>query len=392
MAIGTLVHRINSRTQTGRLQMEIDIIFPNHDAPYDGIGDYSRRMARALQDNGHNVRMVGAHPSKNFDGQHCAIGWEEDLRDTSLLIKTVGDRDADLIIVQFEQFSYGYRGWNPAFAKFLGDLRLRGLRGESLLVVHETYPLRDSLGHAVMHTYQKAQIRRLVRDADHVAFSCEMNASRLERYAKHSIIAPVPSSIAPVAITRPEARALYGFAHGEVVALIFGSISYLWGLSAVVEALARNPLLRVVYVGKDSSLIRQIIETDRLLDLGALPESEVSRVMTACDIGLVLPKDGLTARRSSFAAMALHGLAIIANQSNQTDKYLQGASLDGQFILVEKHSEVVAAIGYLVQDSDGRNRMRESILASNLGGTAQGNADRLLRFATTDLGGPVEMR
>lgn len=358
----------------------VDIVFPNIGVRYDGIADYTEALAAEFANLGHDVRLLGALDPPIETLAAYVQAWPTGLGVNDSLVRAVAERDPASVIFQLEQFSYGRRGWNPVFSHVIRDLRRAGWKGTAVVLAHETYPAADTLGHFAMKIYQKRQAARIVRDSDLAVFTCHQGLLQLGQFARKACVLPVPSNIARIGYERNGSRALFGWRETDVVVAIFGAIGDSSLLRRVTASVAGESRVRFIYIGKDGHRAREVLGATRLEQLGALSASDVSRRLSAADIGLVLPPDGISGRRGSFAAMALHGLAIIASKGRYTDPYLRDAAASGQFCLVPTDDpNVETALLSLVRNRDRRIAMSKSVQQSALARSSRDNALELLQ-------------
>ena len=363
-----------------------DVVYPQHRERHNGIADYSVDMARGLMSLGHGVRLLSAGGSQPVEGIEDLDAWPAPakggpvLGDLTMLFQTVLDRDPDVLIVHFEQFSYGTRGWNPRFSRFFGALKRKGFKGKCVLIAHETYTPPGSIGHTVMSIYQRRQVECLVRQADAVVFSSQRGVRQLGYLNTTAKVLPIPSSI-PVVSAEPSAtRRECGIDDGASTVLLFGALGDRAYLDELARAVRGRDDIVVVYVGKGSGTFNEIFSGARALDLGVLPDAQVSAVMQAVDLGVVAPVDGISARRTSFAAMALHGLPVVSFAGPDTDQYLLDAAQTGALYLASDPADLADEVLRLAADPAARSLMRAAMGTAGLGRTPLVNAQELLEF------------
>lgn len=363
--------------------LSIDLVFPSIQIPFDGIGDYCNGLATNLSQTGHDVRLLGRGTATPTGGLTYLDAWPDGLNRNGPLVDAVLSRPTDIVLFQFEQFSYGPRGWNPVFPRIVRDLRRAGWAGKAGLIVHETYTRADTLGHAVMSIYQRRQVVRLVRACDVIIFSCELGRALLGRFNSNHVVLPVPSNIPRHEDDREDARANLGWDPSDIVIVVFGAIGDEPLLRETIREGAADPQVRFVYLGKDVRRAHSILRGARADILGPVSDRVASRVFTGADIGLVFPPDGLSGRRGSFAAMAVHGLAIVASRGKYTDPYFEASARQGLFSLVERSDgESSRALHRLIADEAIRDSMAQRIRTSPLARTARVNARDVVAAVT----------
>ena len=320
----------------------IDVAFPVLPPALDGIGDHTARLARALASHA-DVRILsgpGTHapipgvPVEPVFGVEMAHALPRP-RDMRRLAEAARQRAPDWLLLQYNPFSYGRRGFNP----FL-PLALHRLAPATRLAVmfHERFVPVNSWKFALMALWQRPQFYALARQADAAFFSIEAWTQHLRRHLPEKTVAhlPVGSNIPHAGVTRAAARRQLGLGEGTFALGLFGSahasrlLSY---VRAAADALRRDGArVRVVYVGKDGARVRRALGATPLLDAGTLGAEDVSRHFSAMDLYLSPFVDGVSTRRGSFMTGLQHGCATIATRGHHTDALLEAE--DGRAFLL----------------------------------------------------------
>lgn len=319
-----------------RRPLRIDIVFPRVTEPFNGIGDHTSTLVQELASRGHSVRVIHDGQPGEAIGYSLVNGWPDgDLRDTRALVNAVSERASDAVLVQFEQFSYGPRGFNPRMAHLFADLRRASPSTRRVLFAHETYPDPDRPSKAVMWSYQRAQIRSLARDADTVLASCTKVFARLKDANPRTFPVPVHSNIPRQHLNRPEQRQRLGIADDELSVMVFGHLDSTrarW-IAESFARVRRSAKAKLLYVGKAASVASELTGGDerRLVAIQNAAAEDVSAAMTASDLALAPFRDGVSGRRGSFAAYMEHQVPTLTNVGDLTDEYLRTAAATGAF-------------------------------------------------------------
>lgn len=264
-------------------------------------------------------------------------------------------------VTQFE-FVDGMRAGPPRYAKGLTYLA-RLVAGPK---THSFYGalLRGSRRILVLtNEYRDA----LAKDAPEVA-------------AKSILVPPPPLlRIAPEegGLTRQRQRADWGVGEDAFVLAFYGYVAPRKGLETLIPALAQvakqRPQVRLVLIGGQldeydaftEDLRRQVQElgvADNIIWTGQYPsDSEMpSQCLWASDAA-VLPFDaGITVNRSSFAAVAAHGLPTITTRGET----ISSLFVDGENVLLCPPRDVEAlagAVEQVVASAELRARLRAGI-------------------------------
>lgn len=342
--------------------LRIGIVFPTVATKANGISDHSTTLATALADLGHLPVLIGATESQPDVDVAYVNGWPSgNLRDMTGIIEAA--TNLDVMLVQFEQFSYGRRGYNPDMSRIFSRISSHLPHVTKLIYFHETYAAPSSLKHTVMHTYQRDQARRLARTADGVIHSCQMGLSRLGRFNNNSTLVPVHPNI-PVATSNADLTESRDEST-ELRVLVFGSLERRRA-TLIRDAFTqiRNNCDRAVlwYVGKDTDAARRISDhPDVLKTWHAPPPASVSQIMQQASLALSPFPDGVSGRRGSFSALMKHGIPTITNVGKYTDEYLRTAAAVGAFCLTTE-LDFPAEAAILSRSPQRRSHMHRTAL------------------------------
>lgn len=345
----------------------VDIIFPRLPPAIDGIGDHTVILAWQLGRAGCRVRILTrlrpgqAESLRSRHGVEAVDAWPSgDLRDTADLTRLIAGRSPDAVILQFEQFAYGSRGFNPELSRVFGVLRRRRPSVRRVLYAHENYTYPGCLSHTAMWTYQRRQFLRLVRDADQVFVTTEEWASR--DHLRDAVVLPVFSNL-PLA--RPGSGRSGGAPQRGGPVVWFGYLDEARApyFTAAVRVLAVvDPTADLVYVGVDGARARTIAaETgfDRLRTVDRPPADRVSQLLGGSRLCLAPFPDGASSRRGSLMAMLQHGCAVVTNVGPGTDGLVRRLAEEGSVIAAPSPSPDAFAVAV-----DGALLLREEGLAA----------------------------
>lgn len=265
----------------------------------DAIHDYSRHLTRAL----------------------CEVGTPAAYVDGGLHAILAGTTCPPWILLQYNPNSYGRRGWAPGLVRDALGVRRRWPQVRLVLTVHEAWVDIADLRTAVMATYQRAQLRALLRIAD----SAFVTRATLELGARSAHL-PVASNIAPAAATRQEARARLGLGDELVVAL-FGRANpdrLLDHAACAIAAICEHcgPAgVHVMNLGRDAPAIA-VPTGVRTSRPGGIDSEQIALRMRASDLLLLPFSDGASTRRTTVMAGLAHGLPIVGLNGPNTDPIL----------------------------------------------------------------------
>jgi glycosyltransferase involved in cell wall biosynthesis len=350
--------------------MKIDIINNALPPRQDAIGQYTGKVAAALEEMGHEIRIL-AEEGYNYDpimGVEIfpAFGTNP-IQETHKLTKAIQERKPDWVLLQYNPFSYGRRGYNPALPSVIKKLHIDVPSTRIAVMAHETFvPRHVNFQFFVMALWQRPQFRIIGNAADVLFISVETWAKDLKDwFPKTKVIhMPVPSNMPRVSISRQEARERLGINLSSPVIGLFGTAHASRLMSTVQKTVERalkiNKETRLVYIGPDRAVVEPLFGDVGVYTDGHVDDDEVSRRFAAMDITLSTFVDGVSSRRGSLMTSLQHGIASVGTLGKNTDSIFKtNAKLGPVLAEVEDVEGFVAATLRLMQDSEERNKVAE---------------------------------
>lgn len=346
------------------MNSDLTIIFPGIGRAFDGISDHALVTAEELKRRGYKVRYLSRLITTD---QHQISANEEgwpslNLRDTSELLNLCVGSSA--VLVQFEQFSYGRRGYNPKFAKFFEELARVSPSTTRIIYFHESYTAADSLKRAIMFLYQRRQARKLASSAHVVLHSCALGLRRLGRFNSNSWLLPVHENIPRHGSEHSHRVDSASRSDRTFRVLVFGGLTARKAAQinrAFSEIRRRVGHAELLYAGKHGELATAMGAGTTVRLLGTLSGEELSTLMTDVDMALAPFPDGVSGRRGSFAALMKHGVPTVTTVGPLTDDYLRIAAAAGSFVLAEEEHFADEA-GSLAADVAKQARIRNQAI------------------------------
>jgi glycosyltransferase involved in cell wall biosynthesis len=361
----------------------------------DGIGDHSRVLAIEFAKWAdvwlHTVRgfspdvIDGVAVTQRFDisPRKAVVGLEE----------AIDRQPVDLLILQYNPFCYGNKGFNPFLASTFRRIKLKHPRMRLVVMVHERFMPANSPRNAIMWAYQNQMFEAITATADVTLFSTgPWHEAYRDKYPRRkSGHMPVGTNLPFVRADRVAVRESLKIPTAAVVLGTFGGNhpSRLWNLLAAAgrKLKSANRDVRILCIGSAGTAIREAmpdlaVADARLIDLGKLPADEVSRNLQATDIYCSPFFDGVSTRRGSFFAGLQHGLATVTTRGYNTDQALLDQSLIA-FIASGpgSESEFVMAVEHLANDVTAREAIaRQGKLCFDENYSAPVLADRWKRW------------
>lgn len=330
----------------------------------DGIGDYSAAMAREWPTEDRVDIFTCTNACTPIDGVGIHNGFEfSDASTIGRALELVRSTQPDWVLVQYNPFSWGRRGFNPWLPLLIHRIRRAGLARVATMV-HERYVPLDTWAFRAMSLWQRPQLRAVLRGSDQIFCSTELWVEDLTRRSggKPVTVSTVGSNIDRVDCTRSEIRHALGISDEELVLGFFGFAHVSKPLHHLKAALDRvrsaGFKARFLYVGGQVDVIRAAVGSEGLIAPGALPAREVSRHFAAMDIHLCPFTDGVSTRRGSMMTGLQHGIATVGTIGESTSPNL--AALDGTIFLLSRPAEIDRFSNHvlnLVTDSDYRFRI-----------------------------------
>lgn len=309
----------------------------------DGIGDYTWFLSQELARSGHSVQVLTSEPDKtlheaagaSFNAGGSPAGLSAGFSVTRCFdparpasLRRVGRHfrsEVDWLVVQYNPFAFGPRGFNPWLLEALDKLRRRT---RLAVMFHETYVPCWPWKFMVMHLWQWPQFWALTRMADAIFISSERWAGQVRacRPEATCVHLPVGSNLPRCPCSKAEARRRLGIGPTAKVLGAFGTghISKLPQLVGVAaQAVQRHfPGSMLLSVGTGGQTLRANCPGINLRDEGPLNPDEAALRIRAMDVMLVPFADGLSTRRGSAIAALQHGVPICSTLTRWTDRLL----------------------------------------------------------------------
>lgn len=300
----------------------------------DGVGDYTRRLAAACADAGHQAQLVSICDLESDHSHSSGINIERfgDALTDAAIGRQVAERvqawQPDWISLQFVPFAFHPKGLSRSLQPFVG--KLRGIAPLHIMF-HELWLGEKpslSLKHTVLGRIQRHHILKALRDwqPQSIHTSNQLYVDVLQRNGITAKLLPLFGNI-PIVKKDPETiqQILPWFPArpDERIVLFPFSQSASWHSAHVMERLkqfanAAGVSLRLIQVGKNQSgeahwpPIREFAEVNGWSCdvLGAQSEQVISQLMQIADIGVSSAHIQLAAKSGAVIGMIEHGLPV----------------------------------------------------------------------------------
>lgn len=330
-------------------RINLAIIAAESRSQADGIRDHTDRLTeelRALPEVG--VQLLTRRPG----------AWV-----TELHAQDEGDLAVDAVVLQYNPFWHGRRGFAPGLPLAVYRLRRRARPARFALLVHENFIDAKSLKWALMHVWQRLQLLLLQAQ-------CDVQLGTIERWTRslqrswpfapaHQL--PVGSNLPDRRTRRDAGRARMGADSDSVVLAAFGMRHpgrLTEHITEAARAVARDGR-RVILL----NLGTQVPHHDHLgaqLDVhepGFLDAGDVAELLAAADIFLAPFADGISTRRGSLMAALQQGVAVVGTSGHLTDRVFREAHDAVELVGVEDREAFIEAVRRLAADAERRARV-----------------------------------
>ena len=348
-------------------ERRVDIITAALPPSLDGIGDYTGHLAAELAKSC-RVRVLagGRQPPLPIAGVEIERVFDAGMAGSiGGIVAAMPENSDGWVLVQYNPFSYGRRGYCPQLPGALRSLKRKSPGLRVALMLHETYTPFGKFKQSLMSLWQRLQLWALVHAADRVFCACSAWAEQASRMkpACPVLVLGVGSNIPRIAIERGRARRRLGIPETACVLGFFGRAhpSRLpeWAASAG-RALARvgnEPL--ILYIGPDAKQIVPLFDdVPTIGSEGPLTAEEVSLRFSAMDLHLAVYTDGVSARRTAFMTGLQHAIATVGTHGIHTDPFFEeqdGASF--QLASAADPDEFNRHVVRLAEDSRARSQL-----------------------------------
>jgi glycosyltransferase involved in cell wall biosynthesis len=368
--------------------MRIGLITGEYPPQQGGVGDFTRELARASNNLGHEAHVITGYPhSASLRGRFAGARGKDDGANVHRVIPSWGIRcwrsiaaiarqyDLTVLNIQYEPAAYSMQvGIN-----FLPSRLIRSTIKRPIvttfhdLLVPYLFPKAGSLRWKV--------VEYLARHSDAVIVTNEEDRTRLSHLPRpiaNLHLIPIGSNIDPACVDNfdlSQERSCWTVQSDEHLVGYFGFLNLSKGGEVLMRALKAligdGVRVKLLLIGgrmgsSDPTNAKYAAQVDRLVDSlglkhhmiasGYLDSIGVSRALLACDVMALPYLDGASLRRGSLMAAIAHGRAIVTT----TPPYPIGGLVHDQSALFVPPNDPLAlanAIKQALVDSELRARL-----------------------------------
>lgn len=265
---------------------------------FDGVGDFSAGLARALSASGVETGVVTAGEPDGFAALEPASGRH--------------------VIVNY--VPQHFTGSSAAAAgRWMAQARADG--GRAVLVVHEYLPPRDTMRRRLVATLLARRLRGLVAQASDVVVTHGVARDELAALglATSAHVIPVGSNVPVESVSNPR-EAVRFVLFGQPAAFAPALVR-----AAAADLSPEGPLVWMTRSDDEARAWchRERIDADRLDIRAGRPAEDISAVMASALVALAPIIDGVSTRRTSVAAALAHGLPVAGTDGPCTSAVLR---------------------------------------------------------------------
>jgi glycosyltransferase involved in cell wall biosynthesis len=320
----------------------VRFVYTRTDTPLDGIRRYTERSCEALQ------MYAGVSAQVDFWTSEPAANLAQ---------------AGDVLVVQYNPFSYGRRGFAPWLVRRLRQVRRQVPGARILLMVHEAYVPARSVKWAVMGTWQQAQLAAVARAAHGTLVSTPTWFRRVARLAGVAPIAAIPvgSNLPDARSARTETRRAHGWADDVFVVAALGGDRAArlpdFAERALTTIVQSRPHVVFANLGAAPLELPKQVRSVAQYQPGAVDEEALANELAAADLFLAPYEDGVSLRRTTLAAALQHGLPVVGTSGRNTEAELsECAAL--RLAPRERIEDFAAVAAEVSIDREGRTALR----------------------------------
>jgi glycosyltransferase involved in cell wall biosynthesis len=309
----------------------------------DAIRAHAEALACALRAEGHHADLHLRTPSGRWvapTGERPRLGRGLD--------------GYDAVLVEYNPFLYGRRGFAPWLPVELALVRLRRRRPRIVIAVHEAYVRKTGLRGLLLGAWQRAQLFAARAAADAVLVSIDAWTRELARWRPRRPTMHLPSGSSLPDAPRT-ARAIP--AERLVVATLGrGHPSHrdelVWAALERIDSVRNVALLALG--AREAPTAPPGVEVRAP---GALSDADLAASLASADLFLAPLEDGVSTRRTSVMAALQQGLPVVGTLGALTDPELATAT-DALALAPAGDVEAFAALAArLATDDEERLRL-----------------------------------
>lgn len=306
----------------------IDLIVQALPPLHDAIGEYTHCLASELNST-NEVRVLTRcdFSPERIKGVEIIPCFSTAGRDRfSGLSRQLDSTQSDAVVLQYNPFAWGKRGWAPDLIRALSRFKKKRPEVALGIMFHETFMMNPGWRSWIMRLYQFRQFQQLIDLADLSLFSIENWALEQKRLHPKSRIVhlPVGANLPESNVDRMATRKELGIAEADFVCGVFGgahpSRMLAWIESATIQIANERPNgSHVVFLHVGGETLDLKLGNIPFFRTGRLIAAKAADAIATMDIMLNPFKDGISTRRGSAMAALQQGVPLLTTSGHATD-------------------------------------------------------------------------
>ncbi len=308
--------------------MRVGLLSAAFPPDFDGIGDYTYWLAKALAQNEVDTSVWTSIGPQRVKCENVEVNPFFDVNKPQTIMELprllAKAPPLDWLIVEYNPFGFGRWGYCPWLISMLRGLK-KSKQARVAVMFHETQVPNWPWKFWVMRRWQNRQLRALSRLADAIFVSTARWIAEIKEVCPEAVChhLPVGSNLPTSQLSYEMARERLKISPDTLVVGMFGSAHPSrmtdWMGAAVRGAASVQSQLVVLYVGKDGKSFREVCAGFPFMDEGPLPAEAAADRMRAMDLLISPFIDGISTRRGSAIAGFQHGVAVASTWADHTD-------------------------------------------------------------------------
>lgn len=334
--------------------MRIAIICRESPGSVDAIRDHSEQLALALRDVGQGVDLHLRTPTGSWSCETVRSRLSDGLA------------PYDLVVLQYNPFLFGRRGFAPWLPLELWRVHARRRRPRIAVVVHEPFVPMSGWRWTLMGLWQRAQLAAVRAASDVVLVSIEAWTERLDLWlpSRPTHHLPVGSNVPDRSTARDEERQLLQARPNDLVIATVDTGGLARAPELVDAAVARLAEHRAsiwwLALGAGASPPSALPANVRLHIPGRVSSDRFAALLSAADLFLAPYVDGVSTRRGAMMAALQHGVPVVGTDGPLTDSVLRNASSALRLVPVGRLDMYAEAAAQLAEEAGERRRVGEA--------------------------------
>lgn len=306
----------------------VDLVVQGLPPVHDAIGEYTACLARELSQS-LEIRVLTSRDQSVEPLQNAVIDSCFSLQDSRRfdgLLRSLIKTDADAVVLQYNPFAWGSRGWAPDLVNAIRSFK--AARPDVVLAVmfHETFMMNPGFRSWLMRLYQRRQFENLCSASDISFFSTELWTQQCRKAHPdlNAFHLPVGANLPVSTHDHSATRQQWQIQQNDFVCGVFGGAHpsrMLPWIERAIEQIAQrcHPKQQVVLLHVGGEPIHWTVPNVHVVSTGRLPAKEATDAVAIMDLMINPFSDGISTRRGSAMAALQNGVPVLTTRGHATD-------------------------------------------------------------------------